>query len=426
MNPTNNENISSISRQYIYNFPFPYKLWIAVNSISCKFIKWNIDGTQIEVQLVALDSYLNSPMSIFTIKSRSTFVNHLRGYAFQLIKTEVKDIQRDQQGSPTGSLLSPIYSEIVMHFNHMHFLRHRIHLLANIRLVNSIPCPSVYEGDHQTTFMDNNRLENDLCFKRMGSGSQLSKAQLKHQLVLNFLSEVKTLESKLKASESRSKAMEQEGNEEDSMIELSAELFENPHDSVLYMGDEHRTAYAGFYGNCTNEQVLKFFGPYLPMYENDNNDEGEKRIANLNLPGKPTSQSNGFEINYSVNEETTIIPSENVAQQNGPLPCTPLQPPLQFPQPNISLPSVSSSLEPIFITENEQNDDEKDEDILMDEFIKFKEQTENQESTTEPIEKPDIKMEQVHNEHENEENETNFKNFFNQYRESLSLLYEKQ
>lgn len=410
------ETAATLCHQDIYNFPFPHKLWIAVNSISCDFIKWNPDGTQIEVLLVALDNYLNKPLSIFKIKSRSAFVKYLHGYSFQLNKTEERDIMKEKlrfaipvsdkpwQGSNYN------YSEIIMHFSHVHFHRHRIDLLANVRPLKDFSLTLVTKDIPESFFIKNNHLEGDLCYKRIGSYSTLAKAQLKHQLVLNFLSEVKTLEEKLKISELMSKvAKEQERkDDEEFMIELSADLFENPHDSVLYMGDEHRTAYAGFYGNCSNEQVLKFFGPYLPMYENDNNEEGEKRIANLNTSNKPPSQTNDIS---PTNEDVTIHQSET---QN--LPTSSIS--MDVLQENHSiLNTASSSLEPIFIP-----DEDKDE-ISMDDFIKFKDHTEAINDST-PL--TDLKVENMSDSKENEENDTNFRNFFNQYRESLSLLYEKQ
>lgn len=406
------ENFSNLCHQDIYNFPFPHKLWIAVNSNSCAFIKWNTDGTQIELQLIALDNYLNRPLSIFKIKSRSSFVTHLREYSFQLNKTEEKDIQMDVHGITPSTASDqpwqgPNYSEIVMYFSHVHFLRHRIDLLANIRPNNLSPVE--VKEEPECCFIKNNHLEGDLCYKRIGSYSALAKAQLKHQLVLRFSSEVKALESKLKASELTSKLAREHGgkDEGESMIELSADLFENPHDSVLYMGDDHRTAYAGFYGNCTNEQVLKFFGPYLPMYENDNHEEGEKRVANLNPSEKlPSNPTHSFEINLQLNTDAQIASDENTHVFS--------TTPDLFQQNRSASNAVSSSLQPIFIP-----DEEKDEDISMDEFIKFKEHAENQPAS-------DIKLENIGDTEKNEENETNFKNFFNQYHESLRLLYEKQ
>ncbi|XP_055911507.1 uncharacterized protein LOC129945678 [Eupeodes corollae] len=421
-----NSTPPSICHEDIYNFPFPYKLWIAVHSVTCEFIKWNIDGTQIQVHLMALDNYLNRPKSIFKVKSRSSFVTYLRSYAFQLNKTEVVDSQeatpQESSASVSVEFEAPKYSEVVMHFSHEHFLRHRIDLLARIRKTNDINAIAVGEEKPTSSSVNNgaNGSEEDLCYRCIGSSSQLFRAHLKHQLILHFLSETKALQIKLKASEMKAMAKENiEGNEEDSVIELSAELFENPHDSVLYMGDEHRTAYAGFYGNCTNEQVFNFFGPYLPMYESENNDEGEKQIANLCPTEKPPSPPNGFEVKTMSNEEPAI-PVESITQQNSPISVS-FTTVVDLPsiQQNVTL---TSSLEPIFIP-----DEDKNEDISMDEFIKFKEQSENQE-LNEPIEEqPKVKMEGnsciTQN---NQENEDNFKSFFSHYRESLSLLYEKQ
>ncbi|GBP04994.1 E3 ubiquitin-protein ligase Ubr3 [Eumeta japonica] len=70
-------------------------------------------------------------------------------------------------------------------------------------------------------------------------------------------------------------------SEEEQVIELPVELFENPHDSVLNLGEDFLPEYAGYYGNCNNDQILNFFGEYLPMYE-DGSVEVKKILADNN------------------------------------------------------------------------------------------------------------------------------------------------
>lgn len=111
-------------------------------------------------------------------------------------------------------------------------------------------------------------------------------------------------------------------------------------------------------------------------------------------------------------------------------------------EPQKSMPSLnlSSTLEPIFKTDEDEDtnqifatssvNNDIELEISMEEFIKFKDSN-NQNLKNEPStfsndfpQMPSaIKMEIT--DEEDSENEANFRNFFSQYRASLNLLYER-
>uniref|UniRef100_A0A1A9VI77 RING-type domain-containing protein n=1 Tax=Glossina austeni TaxID=7395 RepID=A0A1A9VI77_GLOAU len=74
---------SYTTRQDIENFPFPYKLWLVIHLDFCDFLRWSRDGTVVLLDLVALQDYLNSTRSIFHIKNRSSFLDHLEEFQFE-------------------------------------------------------------------------------------------------------------------------------------------------------------------------------------------------------------------------------------------------------------------------------------------------------------------------------------------------------
>lgn len=246
LNACNGEHTKpcSVSRQDILNFPFPYKLWFVVNLEFCDFLRWNRDGTIILLDISTLEDYLISHRSIFKIKNCSTFLEHLKEFAFKLVNTVT---EQDEY--------------MLLQYKHEHFLRHRIDLLPNIR--RSVSTSFFYGETPKCNKPPTaaQRMQGDLCFMTHGCISKIQKNRIRHQTVLNFVGESKVLQNKLLACD----RLPKDPNTPDAVIELPVELFENPHDSVLFMED-CRSEYAGYFGNCSKDQIMSFFGDYLPMY----------------------------------------------------------------------------------------------------------------------------------------------------------------
>lgn len=255
-------NYPCVTRQDILNFPFPYKLWLIVNLDYCDFLRWNRDGTVVLLDLVSLEDYLNSTRSIFRIKNSSSFLQHLDEFKFKRINS-----------TPEAG------EDILLQYQNDNFQRYRLDLLGKIRrhtyqLIGQLPndnCQQSFENTNKKT--DNvdfhytgitkyvsQRMMGDLCFMFHGGLSKIKKSRLRFQTILHFNNEQRILKEKLQTSESTP--------EEEQVIELPVELFENPHDSVLNLSEDIVPEYAGYYGNCSKDQIMQFFGEYLPMYEN--------------------------------------------------------------------------------------------------------------------------------------------------------------
>ncbi|XP_053948262.1 uncharacterized protein LOC128856871 [Anastrepha ludens] len=439
------EASSYVTRQDILNFPFPYKLWLVVHMDFCDFLRWNRDGTVILLDLVALEDYLNSTRSIFKIKNRSTFLEHLEQFKFDRLNA-----------TPEAE------EDLLLQYKNENFQRHRLDLLAKIRrhtyqLLGNIEKTDGICGTETAAQLQQmseelkyrqvaDRMLGDLCFMSHGGLSKIQKSRLRFQTVLGFQNETRILEEKLQASDEYAAIQAQQrrlksdvlgrtsigATEEEQVIELPVDLFENPHDSVLHLGDDFRPEYAGYYGNCSKDQVLHFFGDYLPMYE-DGSMEVKKILAEICPTNQHTISSNKGQLcmqaqiidsDYSL----TSTLSESISQQ--------IVPTL----------NLSSTLEPIFKNDEEEdvnnnlltNDNngnicslgETEAEISMDDFIKFKSNIKEdikincaETGKDFPQMPAAVKMEIA--DESDSENEANFRNFFSQYRASLNLLYER-
>ncbi|TMW49958.1 hypothetical protein DOY81_004949 [Sarcophaga bullata] len=447
-------NIAYISRPDILNFPFPYKLWLVIHLEYCDFLRWNRDGTVILLDLVSLEDYLNSNRSIFKIKNSSQFLEHLEEYKFERLNA-----------TPEAE------EDLLLQYKNDNFQRHRLDLLAKIRrhsyqLLGDMSSEKQPEnvGDHSTAIPKrvSDRMLGDLCFMSHGGLSRIKKSRIRFQTMLHFYNETRILKEKLLASDagqrrkSRSDVTSNRSSvtEEDQVIELPVELFENPHDSVLNLGEDFRPEYAGYYGNCSKEQISRFFGDYLPKYE-DGSMEVRKIVAD-------NSTDNGFNASNAFNNSDPNIIQyypTNIIENN----------------PNISVTNTdtgnsiinlnfSSNLEPIFkttesnetihlsdpngnntysVTQINANNFDTETDIAMEEFIKFKDKQHQETFSNNTQEINETEKETCKDEETNEfpqmpaavkmeitedvkENEANFRNFFSQYRASLNLLYERQ
>ncbi|KAM7350448.1 cookie monster [Cochliomyia hominivorax] len=450
-------NIPYIIRQDIVNFPFPYKLWLVVHLDYCEFLRWNRDGTVILLDLVALEDYLNSTRSIFKIKNNSSFLQHLQEFQFERLNAKPEAEE-----------------DLLLQYKHEHFQRHRLDLLAKIRrhtyqVLGEQTNSNTEDYSGATTKISKHvseRMLGDLCFMFHGGLSKIKRSRLRFQTILQFHNEKRILKQKLKASESVQSSKNKTvigntlGSEDDQVIELPVDLFENPHDSVLYLSDDFRPEYAGYYGNCGKDQIVQFFGEYLPMYE-----DGSMEVKKVGADNCGSSDNNSL----ITNTETSIM-------QNSSTPIAITKPNILISTPNTINPiynlNFSSNLEPIYVTnaENLENIDpntnnnnnifsvthlnsnnfENETDISMDEFIKFKNaKTENHiESYNTNVENCNSSLTQQQQQSEEKEdikpfpqmptsvqmeitgdvkeNEASFRNFFSQYRASLNLLYEKQ
>ncbi|XP_011183295.1 uncharacterized protein LOC105212759 [Zeugodacus cucurbitae] len=435
---------SYVTRQDILNFPFPYKLWLVVHLDFCDFLRWNRDGTVVLLDLIALEDYLNSTQSIFKIKNRSVFLEHLEQFKFDRLNA-----------------MPEADEDLLLQYRNENFQRHRLDLLPKIRrhtyqLLGEMEQKNnigVDASNHIQRLAEEkkyrqvaDRMLGDLCFMSHGGLSNIQKSRLRFQTILSFQNETRILEEKLHASDecaaiqAQQRRLKSDGTsrsgigsvEEEQVIELPVDLFENPHDSVLHLGEDFRPEYAGYYGNCSKEQVLHFFGDYLPMYE-DGSMEIKKIVAEICTTNQQTILST----------EQPFSDQIQVGDQDGTL--TSSAPSSCISQPILSTLNLSSTLEPIF--KNDDDDDinqslpqsednsnicaiDGETEISMDEFIKFKENNKedikvNYSETGKDFPQMPTAIKLEITDESDSENEANFRNFFSQYRASLNLLYER-
>ncbi|XP_005189149.2 uncharacterized protein LOC101899883 [Musca domestica] len=475
---------ANVTRPAIINFSFPYKLWLVINLDFWEFLRWNRDGTVILLDLSGLEEYLNSMRSIFKIKNCSVFLKHLDEFKFERLNVQLEAEE-----------------DILLQYKHESFQRYRLDLLANVRRDGYADNGCIENGDDKEGSCSNraeknpqlmlsrkvsSRMPGDLCFMSHGCLSQIQRSRIRFQTIFNFQNEAALLRDKLRVSDEIAERnrrscltktptrITKAANDNDQVIEVSADLYENPHDSVLHFADDFRPEYAGYYGNVSKEMLLNFFGEYLPTYA-DGTMEVQKIIAD--------SSANKAAITTDINTET-VIPSDmtTATYTNYGSTTSTLISSEDFQA--IDDLHFTSSLQPIFKTEDEQKNvyesptefhifsenvavDDVDTEISMDEFLKFKdplalhcndnmemkngndnianngthcddflkfkdplEFEENKENFNDQpqcsknsanrCQPPKLKM----NEDNNKEDEQNFRSFFRQYKASLNLLYD--
>ncbi|XP_075156345.1 uncharacterized protein LOC142229647 [Haematobia irritans] len=441
----------TLSRYDIMQFPFPYKLWLIVNMESYDFFRWNRDGTVVLVDLNGLEDYLHTCSSVFKIKNLSCFLQHLEDFKFDRLTIE-----------PDAG------EDILLQYQHGHFQRHRMDLLANIRRSTYQDIGS-YKINESNSSMNKEhlahpdvnrckaqRILDDVCFANHGRLSEIQKSRLNFLLVMNFENETNLLNEKLMVSHKSANI-----SEDDNIIELSADLFENPVDSVLNINNPE---YAGYYGINDKQKLGNFFGAYLPMYDGVTTDIcKEDKFNSLSNNSNETMDSN---YNYELlNQQPSC---SNQIEMNECIAGPAIQE-LHTALPNVNYSShvnYSSELEPIFKIENNQENaifmecipqtTDDDVELSMEEFIKFKDplelnnengpisdhvktiQPETANSTKEisenmlsslvneqyPQMPVDVKL-GIENNLSKGNDEANFRSFFSQYRASLNVLNER-
>lgn len=276
---------SYLTRQDILNFPFPYKIWICVHLETCDCLYWNRDGTVLLLDLVALEAYLNSQKSIFIIKNCSNFLQTLKEFQFERLNAMPETAE-----------------DLVLQFSNVNFQRHRLDLVPKIRktynqLLDKNKGKQLMGHNGKTNkssegdALAKKRMTGDLCFMEYGSLSQIQASRVRFQTIINFENEKKNLERKIRMSHERNKINRQRlanraggagsgAVADEEVIELSVDIFENPHDSTLKLNADSYYDYAGYYGNCHKNLILNFFGDYLPKYENDSKQVKKMEVVN--------------------------------------------------------------------------------------------------------------------------------------------------
>uniref|UniRef100_A0A1B0AHV9 HSF-type DNA-binding domain-containing protein n=1 Tax=Glossina pallidipes TaxID=7398 RepID=A0A1B0AHV9_GLOPL len=468
-----------ITRQDIMNFPFPYKLWLVVHLDFCDFLRWNRDGTVILLELVGLEDYLNSTRSIFHIKNRSIFETHLKEFQFERL-----------------NMMPEAAEDVLLQYKNENFRRHRLDLVAKIRrstyvfankstdvgggVLSNDDVKKNKNAPHKPFDVVNTRaaerMKGDLCFKSHGGLSEIQKSRLRFQTILKFQYMTRKLQEKFQASneltaqQHRIKAKLGRGKgsnvvNEEQVTQLPADLFENPHDSVLKLQNDFRPEYAGYYGNCSKELITRFFGDYLPTYDNYTpaNEDCSMEAKKVEVESW-TSNSNVL----PPEREQLSQPQNEKYVVGLPLGMTSSSTPIG--QRNLPTLNFSSGLEPIYeadeeqgnvnciqegvsVTQIHQSGMDIEVDVFMDEFLKFKGDS-YRNLISRPIRDPETKSQDINysnavteqaaapaqrsefpqmpaaaemeitDQEDNKENEVNFRNFFSQYRASLNLLYE--
>lgn len=292
-----NAGIFNMNRVDILKFPFPYKLWIVINLEPCHFIRWTWDGTGIVMELNQLDDYLASSISIFKIKNRSNFIEHMHEFGFKR-NWDIPEISVN----------------FLIVYSHEYFQRHRLDLVCNIYCLNPSKlnlCTgdegnndyhNVQEINHSEARLILLRLRGDSCFSFQGAISRLQRSRLMLQTISYFQKQTAQLEEKIEQSHllpeetKRLLKMDISGRQRSNgssiaqntaMVNsiLGLNNYENPYNSLSQWGnavqvddnkepqtDHFKPDYAGYYGACSREQLVNFFGKYLPTFEEDSSE----------------------------------------------------------------------------------------------------------------------------------------------------------
>ncbi|KAL5275786.1 hypothetical protein ACFFRR_001564 [Megaselia abdita] len=356
----------ALTHEDIINFPFLYKVFLVASSTEPS-VEWLLNETEIKINIGEFENFLNDEKSIFKCKKFSTFSQTMSFCGF------------DQNQVKTSETI----------FKHKHFQKNRLDLIT--KLINSLSDKEFQErfvGDEtKLNYSILRRQTNgDPCLKGLYSLQNIEKHRLSFETRLAFCAESLNLQKKIKESDKN--VSENQGN----FIELPVELFENPQESVS--GFEEHRCYAGFYGDAKTSDIRNFFDDYLPVYANQEYDErmfkDDDEDSKATEVVEPPSLEEASRINFNFSAE-----SLKVVEQSPP----------ETPK---------NSLEPIFTPE-------ADEDLSMEDFLKFKENKDKEEGKDAELESKEAEDEVKDKSEEKKEGD---QNFFNQYRESINLLYD--
>lgn len=273
--------------------PFPYKMWIIINMEVCQFIRWSRDGTEVVLELSGLDDYLATPLSIFMIKNRSEFVEHMVQFGFE------RQPEKPEKCS----------KEVQLRFKHESFQRHRLDLVGNISCKNPKQLNLYADyGNSKDTWLEEDithlearmlllRLRGDPCFSYQGAVPHLQRLRMILQTTTSFQAQKAHLAEQVEQSyqmsdeKKRLLKIDMGGRQRSNANSIASNVmlvnsllhvdnYVNPQDShfltpaiaessekdELLLGNS-RAEYAGYYGDCNRKQLAKFFGEYLPTFE---------------------------------------------------------------------------------------------------------------------------------------------------------------
>ncbi|CAD7090291.1 unnamed protein product [Hermetia illucens] len=429
---------SQFTREDVMNLRFPYKLRILIEKPN-KVVSWGRDGTTVLLDYVALNVYLSSSGSIFKSKTGYKFLRQLTSHGFKRLSSEHED---KKELNPDG---------VILEYQHESFHRNREDLVGKIQKVTGEQ-KQMPKSTCPTLSHEQNQRPQDPCLCKVRPLTPIERARLHLRILLQMQNENYMLNKKLSDCEQKSPSSAV------SVIELPADAFENPFDSISQF--EENPEYAGYYGNATTEQIKQFFDEYLPIYAQANGEEVTDRQTtqcsqkepqpksfsssssfSYVVPTEPSedlatdlsSNLSNFQIKYSVNLDTTNDNKEytlNILEET----CSRIA----------SSDLAADAAMPSYIDcENPTDASARDEDISMDEYLKFKTNSEKTDDgygevagTVDDIKREIVddnvncdtleKMAQMSSgaDMEDDSSENNFKNFFNQYRESINLLYD--
>lgn len=243
-----NPPASQFIREDVMNLRFPYKLRILIENPN-KVVSWGRDGTTVLLDYVALNVYLSSSVSIFKSKTGYKFLRQLTSHGFERLSSEHED---KKELNTDG---------VILIYQHENFLRNREDLVGKIQKVNGEQ-KQMPKSTCPTLSYEQNQRPQDPCLRKVRPLTPIERARLHLRILLQMQNENYMLNKKLSDCEQKSPSSAV------SVIELPADAFENPFDSISQF--EENPEYAGYYGNATTEQIKQFFDEYLPIYAQAN------------------------------------------------------------------------------------------------------------------------------------------------------------
>ncbi|XP_058461644.1 uncharacterized protein LOC131436759 [Malaya genurostris] len=248
------------------NLRFPLKVWILVNATGeNRFLRWDKSKTILRLDRDALEKYLESEESIFRCKKLSTFFWLMDFNGFESVVESSDEIDDDDQSGNKHILL----------YKHVSFTgENRTYFEQMLRSRHVREVISKQHGNcsvHQGKILKNQKQ----C-EIGGSGeatattarSQLSSSSFAPEK-FNLLMETKSLELSVREAYGN---LHTNDDEMIPIIEVPATYCDEPATEVPEYTKQR--VIAGNYGRVNLDDLKRFFGDYLPVYDDSPEAQG--------------------------------------------------------------------------------------------------------------------------------------------------------
>ncbi|XP_055603778.1 uncharacterized protein LOC129752012 [Uranotaenia lowii] len=279
------------------NLRFPLKIWILLNARGNRFLRWNRTKTLIELDREGTEAFLQRLDSIFRCKQLTTFFWLLDFYGFEPVTENESKMDEDK------NLL--LYKHVSFNGENRAYFEQ---LLRSPRQREVIDQEQGGCSMHQARIVRNHKEMETGCSVE-ATRSQLSSNSFA-QDKFNFLMETKSLELSIREAYANM-AVGEDGVVP--IIEVPGVYCDEPSADIPGYTKERKIA--GNYGQVNLEDLKRFFGNYLPVYDDS------VEAQNARDPEEPEQvDKSDDEFEFKADSPKIASPAKSVSPKSSPSP----------------------------------------------------------------------------------------------------------